>query len=194
MYLHDFSNKSTLFFQGQLISNYVFNPPKKLNRYYEFKVSVSDGISVVKRNFIIYVVGEDFLRADNIVVQVATGVFTADNTYIRTPVWITPREFGYRRANNYITLFLEVLKNENQAGAIRYRLLDTNPEDSTTSEIPAGMTIDPVTGEIAGRVAYPPIITKEYKFTVRAELLLSENNKIEVVTFKDKTFTAQFVR
>ena len=68
MYLHDFSNKSTLFFQGQLISNYVFNPPKKLNRYYEFKVSVSDGISVVKRNFIIYVVGEDFLRADNIVV------------------------------------------------------------------------------------------------------------------------------
>ena len=109
-------------------------------------------------------------------------------------MWITPREFGYRRANNYITLFLEVLKNENQAGAIRYRLLDTNPEDSTTSEIPAGMTIDPVTGEIAGRVAYPPIITKEYKFTVRAELLLSENNKIEVVTFKDKTFTVQFVR
>ena len=193
MYLHDFSNKSTLFFQGQLISNYVFNPPKKLNRYYEFKVSVSDGISVVKRNFIIYVVGEDFLRADNIVVQVATGVFTADNTYIRTPVWITPREFGYRRANNYITLFLEVLKNENQAGAIRYRLLDTNPEDSTTSEIPAGMTIDPVTGEIAGRVAYQPIITKEYKFTVRAELLLSENNKIEVVTFKDKTFTVNLL-
>ena len=193
MYLHDFSNKSTLFFQGQLISNYVFNPPKKLNRYYEFKVSVSDGISVVKRNFIIYVVGEDFLRADNIVVQVATGVFTADNTYIRTPVWITPREFGYRRANNYITLFLEVLKNENQAGAIRYRLLDTNPEDSTTSEIPAGMTIDPITGEIAGRVAYQPIITKEYKFTVRAELLLSENNKIEVVTFKDKTFTVNLL-
>lgn len=193
MYLHDFSNKSTLFFQGQLISNYVFNPPKKLNRYYEFKVSVSDGISVVKRNFIIYVVGEDFLRADNIVVQVATGVFTADNTYIRTPVWITPREFGYRRANNYITLFLEVLKNENQAGAIRYRLLDTNPEDSTTSEIPAGMAIDPVTGEIAGRVAYQPIITKEYKFTVRAELLLSENNKIEVVTFKDKTFTVNLL-
>ena len=193
MYLHDFSNKSTLFFQGQLISNYVFNPPKKLNRYYEFKVSVSDGISVVKRNFIIYVVGEDFLRADNIVVQVATGVFTADNTYIRTPVWITPREFGYRRANNYITLFLEVLKNENQAGAIRYRLLDTNPEDSTTSEIPAGMSIDPVTGEIAGRVAYQPIITKEYKFTVRAELLLSENNKIEVITFKDKTFTVNLL-
>ncbi len=193
MYLHDFSNKSTLFFQGQLISNYVFNPPKKLNRYYEFKVSVSDGISVVKRNFIIYVVGEDFLRADNIVVQVATGVFTADNTYIRTPVWITPREFGYRRANNYITLFLEVLKNENQAGAIRYRLLDTNPEDNTTSEIPTGMTIDPVTGEIAGRVAYQPIITKEYKFTVRAELLFSENNKIEVVTFKDKTFTVNLL-
>ena len=188
MYLHDFSNKSTLFFQGQLLSNYVYNPPKKLNRYYEFKVSVSDGIDVVKRNFIIYVVGEDFLRADNVVVQVATGVFTADNTYIRTPVWITPKDFGFRRASNYITLFLEVLKNENQQGAIRYKLMPLN-DDGTNSVIPDGMTIDINTGEVAGRVAYQPIITKEYKFTVRAELVLSDNNVISVATFKDKTFT-----
>ena len=192
MYLHDFSNKSSLFYQGQLIQNYVYNPPKKLNRHYDFKVSVSDGFAVVKRNFTIYVVGEDFLRADNIVVQVATGVFTADNTYIRTPVWITPGDFGYRRANNYITLFLEVLKNENQEGAVRYKLMPTN-DDNTNSKIPAGMTIDTNTGEIAGRVAYQPAITTEYKFTVRAELLLTQNNVVSVATFKDKTFTVKLL-
>tara|TARA_B100000902_G_scaffold392549_1_gene445127 strand:+ start:536 stop:2998 length:2463 start_codon:yes stop_codon:yes gene_type:complete len=192
MYLHDFSNKSSLFFQGQLIPNYVYNPPKKLNRHYDFKVSVSDGLAVVKRNFTIYVVGEDFLRADNVVVQVATGVFTADNTYIRTPVWITPREFGFRRANNYITLFLEVLKNENQIGAIRYSLQALN-DDGTTSKIPAGMTIDSDTGEIAGRVGYQPAITTEYKFTVRAELLITENNVLSVASFKDKTFTVKLL-
>jgi len=192
MYLHDFSNKSSLFYQGQIIPNYIYNPPKKLNRFYEFKASVSDGLAVVKRNFIIYVVGEDFLRADNIVVQVATGVFTADNTYIRTPVWITPGNFGYRRANNYITLFLEVLKNENQEGAISYKLMPTN-NDGTNSVIPPGMTIDSNTGEVAGRVAYQPAVTKEYKFTVRAELLLTENNTITVATFKDKTFTVNLL-
>ena len=192
MYLHDFSNKSSLFYQGQLINNYVYNPPKKLNRHYDFKVSVSDGLAVVKRNFTIFVVGEDFLRADNIVVQVATGVFTADNTYIRTPIWITPGDFGFRRANNYITLFLEVLKNENQEGAINYRLMPTN-DDDTTSKVPVGMAIDVNTGEIAGRVAYQPAITTQYKFTVRAELLLRQDNKLIVATFKDKTFTVQLL-
>jgi hypothetical protein len=192
MYLHDFSNKSSLFYQGQLINNYVYNPPKKLNRHYDFKVSVSDGLAVVKRNFTIFVVGEDFLRADNIVVQVATGVFTADNTYIRTPIWITPGDFGFRRANNYITLFLEVLKNENQEGAINYRLMPTN-DDGTTSKVPVGMAIDVNTGEIAGRVAYQPAITTQYKFTVRAELLLRQDNKLIVATFKDKTFTVQLL-
>jgi len=192
MYLHDFSNRSSLFYQGQIIPNYVYNPPKKLNRFYNFKVSVSDGIDVVKRNFVIYVVGEDFLRADNVVVQVATGVFTADNTYVRTPVWITPAEFGYRRANNYITLFLEVLKNENQEGAVRYVLQALN-DDGTNSVVPEGMTIDANTGEIAGRVAYQPAITKEYKFTVRAELIITTNNVVSVSTFKDKTFTVMLL-
>ena len=38
--------------------------------------------------------------------QVATGLFTADNTYLRAPVWLTPSDLGFRRANNYVILFL----------------------------------------------------------------------------------------
>lgn len=191
-YLHDFSSVSQFYYQGQILQNYVFQPPRKLNRIFEFKVSVTDGFEVVKRSFIIYVVGEDFLRADNVVVQVATGVFTADNTFIRTPVWITPADLGYRRANNYITLFLDVLKNENQLGAVRYKLLTTN-DDDTTSEIPPGMALDVDTGEIAGRVGYQPAVTKEYKFTVRAELVIVEDNVASVAAHKDKTFSVKLL-
>ena len=39
--------------------------PQKLNRYYEFTVSVRDGDVVARRTFRIFVVGDDFLRADN---------------------------------------------------------------------------------------------------------------------------------
>ena len=48
--------------------------PKKLNRYYEFTVSASDGITIAKRKFQIYLVGDDFLRTDNTIMQLATGL------------------------------------------------------------------------------------------------------------------------
>ena len=82
--------------------------PKKLNRIYEFTVSVSDGDVIEKRKFQIFLVGDDFLRADNTIMQIGTGIFTADNTYLRTPLWLTPADLGYKRANNYVTIFLEV--------------------------------------------------------------------------------------
>ncbi len=46
--------------------------PRKLNRTYEFTVSVSDGDTIEKRKFQIFLVGDDFLRADNTVMQIGT--------------------------------------------------------------------------------------------------------------------------
>ena len=80
--------------------------PRKLNRYYEFIVSVSDGDTIKKRKFQIYLVGDDFLRADNTKMQIANGLFSADNTYLRTPLWLTPANLGFRRANNFLTFFV----------------------------------------------------------------------------------------
>jgi hypothetical protein len=101
--------------------------PRKLNRYFEFTVSVSDGDSVTKRTFKIFVVGDDFLRADNTIMQVGTGVFTSDNTFLRTPVWLTPSNLGFKRANNFITLFLEVIDTNTLPGRVVYEVRDTNP-------------------------------------------------------------------
>jgi len=144
------------------------NPPKKLNRYYQFRVTVSDGDTYSKRQFRIYVVGDDYFRTDNTLMQVGTGIFTADNTFIRTPIWLTPRDLGYRRANNYVTLFLEIIDANTLTGIVNYELLSTNPEDGSPSILPPGMALDQYTGEIAGKVPYQPAVTKEYKFTIRA--------------------------
>lgn len=156
--------------------------PKKLNRYYEFTVSVSDGDTVKNRTFRIFVVGDDFLRADNVVMQVGTGIFTADNTYLRSPVWLTPSELGVRRANNFITLFLDTLDPTGIPGTIVYDLLPEN-NDNTPSELPPGTEFDRNNGEIFGRVPYQPAVTKDYKFTVNARRIEARDDKLELQKF-----------
>ena len=163
--------------------------PRKLSRYYEFTVSVSDGDTITKRKFRIFVVGDDFLRADNTILQVGGGVFTSDGTYIRTPQWLTPRDLGYRRANNYVTLFLELYDPNTLTGYVAYTLRPTN-DDATVSTLPPGCTLDSTSGEVAGRVPYQPAVTKEYKFTVRATRFGGNN---ETLAIKDKTFSVKIL-
>jgi hypothetical protein len=141
--------------------------PKKLNRNYQFRVSVSDGDTIEKRLFRIFVVGDDFLRADNTIMEADETMFSADNTHVRTPIWLTPGNLGFRRANNYVTLFLDVLDANTLSGFLGYRLEDFN-DDGSISQIPPGLELDGNTGELAGRVPYQPSVTKEYKFTVTA--------------------------
>lgn len=142
--------------------------PKKLNRYYPFAVTVTDGDQFVRREFIIYLVGDDFLRADNTIMQSADGVFTADNTYLRNPVWLTPSDLGFKRANNYVTLYLDVIDTDTLAGALNFFLQDFN-DDGSLSELPPGLKLDGLSGEIVGRIPYQPAITENYKFTIRAQ-------------------------
>jgi len=142
-------------------------PLKKLNRYYPFVVTVTDGVTFSRREFNIYVVGDDFLRSDNTVMKIATGVFTADNTFVRTPIWLTPSDLGAKRANNFVTLYLEVVDNPSLAGVLSYTLDELN-DDGTVSELPPGMNLDSESGFVLGRVPYQPAISENYKFTVRA--------------------------
>ena len=172
--LFDYGIKSTNGFSSYYfdVQTYDYSVPtrvpKKLNRYYPFTVTVTDGDEFVKRDFIIYLVGDDFLRSDNTIMQVGTGVFTADNTYLRNPVWLTPSDLGFRRANNYVTIYLDVIQNSTLAGDVYYSLEQFN-EDGSASILPPGLELDRLTGEIVGRVPYQPAITEEYNFTIKAE-------------------------
>ena len=151
--------------------------PKKLNRFYNFTVTVADNVGESKRDFSIYLVGDDFLRADNTIMKSGTGLFTADVTYLRNPVWLTPGDLGVRRANNYQTLYLDVLDPNSLLGTISYRILPYN-DDGSASELPPGMALDGLTGEIAGIVPYQPAISRDYRFTVEA---LRQEADVDVV-------------
>lgn len=147
--------------------SYAEKPPKKLNRYYQFTVNVTDGDFITRRTFRIFVVGDDFFRADNTILQAGTGTFTADNTNLRTPIWITPRDLGVKRANNYVTIPLDVIDTNNLVGFINYSLESTN-DDGSASIFPPGLELDSSTGDIAGRIPYQSEVSKTYKFTIRA--------------------------
>jgi hypothetical protein len=141
--------------------------PVKLNRMYEFYVTVTDNVSSTKRRFQIYVVGDDFPRSDNTIMKAGDGIYTADITYLRTPLWLTPADLGVRRANNYQTVYLDVLDPNSIQGELKY-FLETINDDNTPSVLPPGLILDEDTGELAGIIPYQPAVTKEYKFTINA--------------------------
>lgn len=145
----------------------ITKEPRRLSRSYTFVVAASDGINEIRRLFRIWVVTNEFLKADNSIVQVDTNLFRADNTPNRIPIWITESDLGVHRANNYLTIYLDVYDPPTLSGTIAYLLLPKNP-DGTTSELPPGMTLDPTTGEIAGKVPYQARVSKTYQFTMQA--------------------------
>jgi hypothetical protein len=88
--------------------------PSTLNINYQFKVTVSDGISIAQRIFKIFVVGDDQFRADTTTTDgFADELFTADVTYLRQPAWLTNPNIGLFRANNYLTVPVALYDNSN---------------------------------------------------------------------------------
>lgn len=135
-------------------------PTKKLNRNYSFTVTVTDGEFVTKRDFIIYVVGDEFLTADNSIIHLGNNTFTADSTNLRTPIWISPKNLGVRRANNYITILLDIYDPNPKQPPILVELV--------SGELPPGLKLDRFNYEIFGYIPYQPAVTKEYRFTLKA--------------------------
>lgn len=100
--------------------------PRKLNRNYEFEVTITDGDSTSKRRFRIFVVGDDFFRADNVIMQAGTGTYTADITYLRYPVFTTAPYLGTRRGANYQTFKIDIYEGLGELGPVIYELASVN--------------------------------------------------------------------
>lgn len=101
--------------------------PRRISRFYTFVVTVTDGVHDIKRLFRIWVVTEEFLKSDNNIIQVGTNLYRADNDAFRRPEWITESDLGRIRANNYVTVYLDVYDPPSLSGTIAYFLLSTNP-------------------------------------------------------------------
>ena len=139
--------------------------PKYLNRFYEFFVTVSDGVTRARRRFRIFVVNEQNFRADTLAIQTDTETFISSATYLRTPLWLTTGNLGIKRANNFITIPLEVYDPNKFSGTVTYELI--NNSDSTESILPPGMTLDTSEGVLFGKVPYQPAVTETYTFTIQ---------------------------
>jgi hypothetical protein len=138
--------------------------PKHLNRNFEFIVTVTDGDTVAKNRYKIFVVSDDYFRADNITLLDANGLFTADLTYLRGPFWLTKSNLGTYRANNYVTLVLDTYDTEN----VIYTLDAINAEITTTLMRKANQ--DNIPGATTVTIANPdavPVVGQWFTFEYR---------------------------
>jgi hypothetical protein len=150
--------------------------PRTLNRNYRFTVTVNDGDQSAKHTFQIYVVGADFFRADSTTNRLGTGIFRADSTYVRSPIWITPNNLGIVRANNYQIIPLETYKGI-EIGPITYEL--------TSGSLPPGLEYDNVSSTIFGAIPYQNPVTTVYSWTVSATAVsdsLESNTSLRTFT------------
>jgi len=68
-------------------STNIVSKPKAIKKFYEFYVTVTDGISSSKRLFSIEVVDPDSLRVDNTYIHVDTNAYDTSAGYLLAPLW-----------------------------------------------------------------------------------------------------------
>ena len=159
------------------------NAPRYLSRFFEFFVSVTDGVTREKRAFRIFVVNEQQFRADTLSISSDTETFISSATFLRAPIWTTTGNLGIKRANNNITIPLEVYDPSKFTGSVSYSLV--NNSDSTASVLPLGMSLDTTNGVLFGKVPYQPAVTQTYTFTVRVTKV---DNVSDETAFHDRQF------
>jgi hypothetical protein len=153
--------------------NDLTTSPQSLSANYQFRVTLTDGVSSTQRVFRIYVAGSDEFRADSTTQSGQAGDFNASSSFIRTPVWITAGNLGVFRANNYITIPMAMYDDDSVVFGI---------QDAT--KLPPGLQFDPNGGDLYGVVPYQPSVSKSYSFTLTA----TRYEEDEFVT-ATKTFT-----
>jgi len=133
---YDFATVPTNGYDSYIFDNVFYDfslvetRPTSLSRNFQFKVTLTDGNYYTQRLFRIFVVGDDSFRADSTIRDSFAGMFTADATFLRQPAFKTLNNLGTYRANNYITIPVE-LYDKNQ---VLLRLETTNEEIFTLAK------------------------------------------------------------
>lgn len=156
---------------------------RKLNRNYEFIVTITDGDTIIRKKYRIYVVGEDYLRADNSIMRVGTNSYLASSSSLKTPIWRTLPNLGLIRCNNYQIIKLDIYDTVD-IGPVQFYLNPLNPDD-TPSVLPPGLKLDIKRGELFGLLPYQPEFTKTYHFTITVTRFGNDNETAAV----SRTFT-----
>jgi hypothetical protein len=194
---YDIGERPTNGYDSFLFENTLYDyatpslSPKKLNRYYEFVVKVSDGDSSFDRTFKIFVVGDDYFKSDSISIKTGSGTFTVDTTFVRAPIWVTPKNLGIYRASNYHTYKLDIYDDKN-LGPVNYELDAINPRikaiASTTSSSENKITTNKI--RITETDGVPNLTDKVYLKNWVERYIIPENpgDPIQVIQADDTVY------
>lgn len=194
---YDFGERSTNGYDSFLYENTQYDfatpglAPKKLNRYFEFVVTVTDGDSSYNRTFKIFVVGDDYFKSDSISIKTGSGTFTVDTTFVRAPIWVTPKNLGIYRASNYHTYKLDIYDDKN-LGPVNYELDKINPRikavASTTSNLENKITTNKI--RITQTDGVPLLTDKVYLKNWVERYIIPENSNdpIQIIQADDTVY------
>jgi Cadherin-like beta sandwich domain/YHYH protein/Putative Ig domain len=141
-----------------------------VNKVYKFFLTAANGSAKVKAEY-------------EIDVNDPTTLISA-GFYPVAPQWMTPSDLGSVRSGTYQIIQLETYDCDPGAGTITY---DWNIVNQNNFDIlPPGLSLNPVSGVLSGRIQYSPTYSTPYTFKVRVSKHNVLNNKTQ---YRDKTFT-----
>jgi len=170
-----------------MIDNSVASSARAIAKFYDFRVSVTDGVSTSKRLFTIKVEDPSSLRVDNTYIYGDSGEYTTDASFVLSPQWLTPANLGVVRANNKQVIKLDSYDFNNFVGPTRYDW--TTPkfnQDGSSSKHPPNFRLDTNSGALYATLPYQPAYSLSYSFTV---WVIKTDNQTREETATARTFT-----
>ena len=149
----------------ELTDDYFEDSTRQIAMTFPITVRVSDGTSVTTQQNSIYVYSAAYWNVNNPQITIdMTEIngfpITMDHTSQRRPVFTTDRDLGTFRHDNYHVIKIDVDDADSTGGDLVYSL--------QAGTLPAGLSIDPNSGEIFGFMTRQGNVTKDYSFTMRA--------------------------
>jgi len=153
---------------------------------YDFIIRVTDGVSIVDRNFNIFVYSADYWVVSNSEVTIDQTLIgdnsvTMDLHTGRPPVFTTEADLGTFRHDNKVLIRIDVSDFDPLQANLEYSI--------TSGALPTGLSIDLNSGEIYGTLGTQSAVEVDYTFTVRANRVVATG----LNTFSERTFTMKVV-
>lgn len=137
-------------YDSAVIIGEVPTRPKLVKKVYKFYVTATDGFETSRKEFKIQVVDHNSLRGDTAYISSDAACFQAGNSYLFTPIWLSPANLGIRRANNYQIIDLKTYDPHPEIGPVTWEWdsVPVNPEirvvaDTQANTGPGGFEVVP---------------------------------------------------
>jgi len=159
---------------------------RSISKNYQFDIAITDGKETNVRTFTMYVYSRDSISADSMELTADNVFITADQSKYRTPFLLNAEgDIGtYRHSNwfaykfNGVDLDGDIIKYELSLGNGSTFDSDgvgfdapTVAFDSSSSELPPGLVLDPLTGWLYGRIPSLQFREKTFKFAITVSKL-----------------------